>query len=69
MAIERDVVGKPETYQGRTIEARFCGPDLLCYVDGLEVGNFYLTVEAAKAAGRRYVDQVLDEQVKARQKR
>ena len=58
MSFQRKVVGEVETYLGRKIAALYCGPDLLCAVDGVEVGNFYMTVEAAHAAGRRYVDQV-----------
>lgn len=54
---QRPVVGEPEKYKGRKIEARFCGPDLLCYVDGQDVGQFHLNVEAAKRAGRLYIDQ------------
>lgn len=56
--IKRKKVGPTEKYCGHEIEARFLGPDLLCYVDGQEVGNFYLTAEAARAAGRRYVDNI-----------
>lgn len=57
MSFERKLVGEPITYKGRRIEARYCGPDLLCHVDGAEVGNFYDNVAAAHAAGKRYVDQ------------
>lgn len=56
MAFQRPLVGAPEAYKGRKIEARFCGPDLLCYVDGSGVGQFYLNVEAAKRAGRLHID-------------
>lgn len=57
MAIERKKVGKTERYKGSDIEVRFMGPDLLAYVDGMELPNFYLDAEAARAAGRRYVDE------------
>lgn len=56
MSVERRKVGKTERYGGSQIEVRFMGPDLLAYVDGVELSNFYLTPEAARAAGRRYVD-------------
>lgn len=59
MAIERKVVGEPAQYQGRTITARHMGPDLLGYVDDVELSGFYLDVEAVRAAGRRYVDAEL----------
>lgn len=58
MGIKRKKVGKTEHYKGHEIEARYMGPDLLCCVDGQEVGHFYLTAEAARAAGRRHIDQV-----------
>jgi len=35
------------------------GPDLLAYVDGVEMPGFYLSVEAAHAGGKRYVDAQL----------
>ena len=57
MSFERKLIGSPETYKGRKIEVRFCGPDLLCYVDGADCGQFYMTAEAAKKAGRRYIDE------------
>jgi len=56
--IERMKVGDPEQYKGRTIQATYCGPDCLCLVDGREVGNFYMTAEAARTAGRRYIDEL-----------
>jgi len=55
--IERKTIGETEHYKGHEIEVRYMGPDLLAYVDGQEVGNFYLTAEYARAAGRRYIDQ------------
>ena len=33
--IKRKSVTEPITYQGRKIEVKHCGPDLLCYVDDL----------------------------------
>jgi hypothetical protein len=47
---------RSETYHGRTIEARRMGPDLLCYVDGSELGSFYIDAQAAIAGGQRFVD-------------
>ncbi len=38
------------------IEARFMGPDLLCYVDGQELGSFYLDAPGAIEGGQRYCD-------------
>jgi len=54
--IVRRQVGVTEQYHGRALVARFMGPDLLAYVDDVELGGFYTDVEAARAAGRRYVD-------------
>ena len=56
MSITRKVVGDPERYHGRTITARYMGPDLLGYVNDVELGGFFLDLEAVRAAGRRYVD-------------
>jgi len=58
--INRKLIASEE-YRGSTIEARFMGPDLLALVDGVELANFYLNAEAAKAAGLRYVDQAIKE--------
>lgn len=60
--IERRLIGEPEQYRGATIEARRMGPDLLAYVDGVELPNFYLNTEAVRVAGRKYVDQRLKEE-------
>lgn len=58
MAVTRRLVGEPIKYKGHRVEARYMGPDLLCYVDGREVGHFYLNAEAARKAGRDHVDQL-----------
>lgn len=58
MPIQRKVVAT-EQYRGSTIEARFMGPDLLAVVDGTELPNFFWDASAAKAAGRRFIDQML----------
>ena len=64
MAIERQQVGQPHKYKGRTITLRYAGPDLLCYVDGAEMPNFYESITAGHKAGERYVDQQEREQGK-----
>lgn len=64
MTFERRLVVKPEQYRGRTITARYMGPDLLAYVDEIELGGFYMTAEAAREAGRRYVDAEIDAEEK-----
>lgn len=48
-----------ESYQGRMLEARFMGPDLLAFVDGIELNCFYLDAQAAIDAGKRHVDAEL----------
>lgn len=70
MSLNRKVV-KSESYLGRNLEARFMGPDLLAFCDGMELGNFYVDVEAALASGRRYVeaDQKAKAEAKAKNER
>jgi hypothetical protein len=53
--IKRKLI-RSEAYQGRTIEARWMGPDLLCFVNGTELGSFYIDAQAAIDAGSRYID-------------
>lgn len=55
--LRREPVGNAESYRGRELEVRFMGPDLLAYVDGVELSGFFLNREAALGAGRRYVDE------------
>lgn len=59
MALERKLV-KAEPYQGRVLEARHMGPDLLGFVtqgkSSIELPGFFVDVEAALAGGRRFVD-------------
>lgn len=66
MSVERKPVGDPEPYHGWRLQARFMGPDLLSYVDDLEMPNFYIDVASALAGGRRYVDAQLKEEAKRR---
>jgi hypothetical protein len=47
MSLQRRQVGETETYHGRRLVVRFCGPDLLSYVDDIELSDFYLNVEVA----------------------
>jgi hypothetical protein len=53
---------RSEPYEGRTIEARWMGPDLLCFVTpagggtGTELGSFYIDAQAAIDGGQRYID-------------
>lgn len=58
MPIERKPVGEM-TYHGRKIEVKFMGPDLLAYVDGIELSGFYLDSQAAYVAGQKHVDAEL----------
>lgn len=53
--IKRKLI-RSESYQGRTIEARWMGPDLLCFVQGVELGSFYIDAQAAIEGGQRYID-------------
>ncbi len=61
MAFTRKQVGDAERYQGRRLMARFAGPDLLAYVDDIELAGFYINVESALQAGRRHVDAEIKE--------
>lgn len=56
MAVKRQLIGEPETYRGHKIEVRHMGPDLLGYVDGEEIPNFFETAEATRRACRRFID-------------
>jgi hypothetical protein len=47
---------RSETYQGRTIEARWMGPDLLSFVDTLELSGFFIDAQAAIEGAQRYID-------------
>lgn len=58
MSFQRKAVGEPLNYRGHVIQARYMGPDLLCYVDDSELGAFYETVEKAHQAGMKYVDHI-----------
>jgi len=55
MPLERLAVGLPEKFGRRTITVRLMGPDFLVYVDDCELANFYLSPNAAVAAGQRYI--------------
>jgi len=59
MSLIRKQVGAAEAYRGSKLTAHYMGPDLLAYVDGVEMPSFYLSVEAAHAGGKRYVDAQL----------
>lgn len=63
--INRPLV-KSEDYHEHLLEARFMGPDLLSFVDSVELPNFYVDVEASLRAGRRFIDaQEKEEREKA----
>jgi hypothetical protein len=64
VALIRKQVGDAERYQGRRLVARHMGPDLLAYVNDVELASFYINVESAIAAGRRYVDDEIKEETK-----
>jgi len=55
MTLTRKLI-RSESYQGRKIEARYMGPDLVCYVDGTELGGFYIDAQAAIEGGQRFID-------------
>lgn len=55
MGVKRKLI-RSEPYQDRTLEARYLGPDLLAFVDGVELGSFYIDAQAAIDGGKRFVD-------------
>ena len=55
MTIQRKLV-RSETYEGRTLEARHMGPDLLGFVNGVELSGFFVDARAAIDGGKRFVD-------------
>lgn len=57
--VERKQVGQPEQYKGHTITVHFMGPDLLCRVDGQDVGGFWITSHHAIQGGKRHIDEIL----------
>lgn len=62
MSLTRPIVGDLERYRDHLISAHYVGPDLIAMVDGQELPAFYLNAEAARAAGRRFVDDKLKAQ-------
>jgi len=66
MSLIRKQVGAAEAYRGSKLTAHYMGPDLLAYVDGVEMPGFYLSVEAAIAGGRRYVEAQLKAEAEAK---
>ncbi len=57
MAVSRPQAGRDMLYRGRVIVARHCRPDLLGYVDDVELNGFYKDTAAVWRAGVRYVDE------------
>lgn len=58
MPLTRKIIAQT-TYKEHTLEARYMGPDLLSYVNGMELANFYVNTQAAFEAGQRHVDYEL----------
>lgn len=58
MAIERKQIGPTETYREHTITVHYMGPDLIVRVDGKDMPAFYVDAEAARAGGRRHIDEI-----------
>lgn len=55
-----------EDYRGYQIHVKYMGPDLLAYVGEEELPGFYLDSQAALAAGKRYVDDKIREEIKSK---
>lgn len=69
MAVKREVVGDPYMYRGRLVSARYMGPDLLAFVNDVELPHFYDGLEAVRSAGRRWIDAEEKDRKEARAKR
>ena len=59
MAVERKQVGPAETYLRHEITVHELQPDVLLRVNGQDLG-FYTNAEAARRAGREYVDRKVE---------
>jgi hypothetical protein len=59
------LVGTPYRYRGSEVQVRRYQPDYLAYVDGNQVGSFWISAEAADKAARRHIDAVLEERARA----
>ncbi len=62
--INRQPIGDPVHYRGHLITVTHMGPDLLAYVDGSEISNFYMNREAAVQAAKMHVDLIEKEKAK-----
>ncbi len=49
-------------YKGHEIEVRRMGPDLLAYVDNVELPGFYIDTQAAVRGCTQYINQIIKEQ-------
>lgn len=62
MSVNRPTVGEPHVYKGSVVTATLISPDLIGYLDGLEMPHFYMTLAAVRVAGEKMVDAKLKEQ-------
>jgi hypothetical protein len=54
--MKRPVVGGEYKYRDHLIRVELMQPDYLLYVDGMQVGQFWLTPFDADAEAHRYID-------------
>jgi hypothetical protein len=59
MAVQRPIVGQPTLYRDRLITVRMMGPDMLSFVDDEELSGFFISEQAAVAAGQRYINDAI----------
>ena len=52
------------TYKKHVIDIKYIGPDLLCYVNEIELPNFFVNIRSAIEAGKRFVNEKLKEEKK-----
>lgn len=51
-----------DVYEGRCVEVRYMGPDLLAYVEDIELSGFYLNTQGAFEAAKRHIDAQIKEE-------
>ena len=58
MSVARPQVGSTITDRGHDITVHDITPDLIVRVDGADLPNFYRTVQGARMAAVRHIDQI-----------
>jgi len=56
--MKREVVGDVIKHSGHVLHVEFMGPDYLSFVDGMQIGQFWLSPKAAIKGAINYVDML-----------